>query len=46
MKEGYRPLPDIARGGILIDPQNPQPEVRKNAENAPDWEYAQEAREG
>ena len=31
------------QGGILIEAINPQPEVRKNAENARDWEYAEEA---
>ena len=29
--------------GQLIEPMNPQPEVRKNAEMARDWEYAEEA---
>jgi len=29
--------------GQLIEPINPQPEVRKNAEMAKDWEYAEEA---
>lgn len=28
---------------LLIEQHNPQPEVRKNAENAPDWEYREEA---
>jgi hypothetical protein len=36
-------IPNIARSGILIDPVNPQPEVRKNAETARDWEYSEEA---
>jgi len=36
-------IPDIAKSGILIDPVNPQPEVRKNAESARDWEYSEEA---
>jgi hypothetical protein len=31
---------DIARNGNLIETVNPQPEVRKNAETAKDWEYA------
>jgi hypothetical protein len=31
------------QGGILIESINPQPEVRNNAENARDWEYAGEA---
>jgi hypothetical protein len=34
---------DIARNGNLIETVNPQPEVRKNAETAKDWEYAGEA---
>ena len=29
--------------GRLIEVSNPQPEVRKNAELAKDWEYSQEA---
>jgi hypothetical protein len=33
----------IQHSGILIETINPQPEVRKNAENARDWEYAEEA---
>lgn len=36
-------IPDIAQGGKLIEPANPQPEVRRNAESARDWEYAGEA---
>ena len=36
-------IPDIAKTGILIDPADPQPEVRKNAETARDWEYSEEA---
>jgi arabinogalactan endo-1,4-beta-galactosidase len=36
-------IPNIARTGILIDPVNPQPEVRKNAETARDWDYSDEA---
>ena len=28
----------------LIKPVNPQPEVRKNAESAPDWQYQDQAR--
>jgi hypothetical protein len=28
----------------LIEFPDPQPEVRKNAENAPDWEYRDEAK--
>ena len=29
--------------GVLIESNNPQPEVRRNAETARDWEYADEA---
>jgi hypothetical protein len=36
-------FPKIARNGKLIEPVNPQPEVRKNAEAASDWIYAEEA---
>ena len=36
-------LPSIARNGVLLEINNPQPEVRKNAETAHDWEYADEA---
>ena len=36
-------LPDIAKGGKLIEKVDPQPEVRKNAETAKDWEYADQA---
>src|SRR5688500_10443197 len=45
-RQGNRPtsLPEFAKNGVLIEPINPQPEVRKNAENARDWEYATEAR--
>jgi hypothetical protein len=38
-----RLLPSIAKRGILIDVSNPQPQVRKNAENASDWPYKEEA---
>ena len=38
-----REFPDAARRGKLIVTPNPQPEVRKNAENASDWEYSDEA---
>ena len=37
-------LPDIARRGVSIDPVNPQPAVRENAEKAKDWAYADNAR--
>jgi hypothetical protein len=36
-------IPKIARGGIPIELANPQPEVRKNAETAKDWIFAEEA---
>jgi len=36
-------LPSIARSGILIETPDPQPEVRKNAESARDWEFKDEA---
>ena len=36
-------IPDIAKTGILIESGDPQPEVRKNAEMARDWEYSEEA---
>jgi hypothetical protein len=36
-------IPKIAENGILIETTNPQPEIRKNAELAKDWEYAGEA---
>lgn len=36
-------IPDIARNGVLIDPTNPQPEVRRNAETSRDWIYSEEA---
>ena len=36
-------IPDIAKSGVLIEPANPQPEVRKNAETARDWDYSEEA---
>jgi len=36
-------VPNIAKRGKLIEKVNPQPEVRKNAEKASDWEYAEEA---
>jgi len=32
-----------SRNGKLIELNNPQPEIRKNAENAKDWVYADEA---
>jgi len=34
---------NIAEKGILVEAINPQPEVRRNAELARDWEYAEEA---
>ena len=36
-------MPSIARNGKLLNISDPQPEVRKNAETARDWEYADEA---
>ena len=36
-------IPEIARRGKLIETANPQPEVRRNAESAKDWDYADEA---
>lgn len=36
-------IPRIAKNGVLIETFDPQPEVRKNAEMAKDWEYADEA---
>jgi len=36
-------IPNIARSGVLIEPANPQPEVRKNAETARDWQFSEEA---
>jgi hypothetical protein len=42
VKEG-REDPEITRRGRLVDFNNPQPEVRKNAETASDWEYKDEA---
>lgn len=38
-----RELPSATRGGKLIEQHNPQPEVRKNAENAKDWEFQDDA---
>jgi hypothetical protein len=42
MKEGE--LPDIAKRGLPIETSNPYPEIRKNAETAPDWEFKEEAK--
>jgi len=36
-------IPTITKSGLLIDPANPQLEVRKNAEMARDWDYSDEA---
>lgn len=41
MKENKGEIPGIAKRGKLIEPANPQPEVRKNAETARDWEFAE-----
>jgi hypothetical protein len=35
--------PSQTGGGVLIETSNPQPEIRKNAETAKDWEYREEA---
>lgn len=40
---GERYLPEITNHGVLIVSSNPQPEVRKNAENASDWIFKDEA---
>lgn len=42
IKEANRE-PEITRRGKLVDVANPKPEVRKNAENASDWPYHEEA---
>lgn len=36
-------IPEFARGARVIKVFDPQPEVRKNAENASDWEFTEEA---
>ena len=36
-------IPDFAKNKTLIEAVDPQPRVRKNAETAKDWEYAEEA---
>ena len=36
-------LPGIAQGGKPLETADPQPEVRKNAEIARNWEYSEEA---
>ncbi|MCI0563779.1 MAG: hypothetical protein MN733_35340 [Nitrososphaera sp.] len=36
-------LPEVARRGVVIETADPYPEVRKNAETAPDWPYREEA---
>lgn len=36
-------LPSIARNGHLMEFTDPQPEIRKNAESARDWEFTDEA---
>jgi hypothetical protein len=36
-------VPDLARRGRLVEANNPQPEVRRNAETATDWPYKEEA---
>lgn len=37
-------IPNITKTGVPIETANPYPEIRKNAETAPDWEYKDEAR--
>ena len=37
-------IPVAARRGEMIVTANPQPEIRKNAETARDWEYSDEAK--
>src|SRR5512135_547547 len=34
----------MTKEGILINNFDPKPEIRKNAENARDWEYSEEAK--
>lgn len=34
----------MAERGVPIEYNNPQPEIRRHAENAPDWEYRGEAK--
>ena len=41
---GERYIPDIAKGGKEIIISDPKPEVRKNAENAEDWVFVDEAK--
>jgi len=36
-------IPTIAKNGIPLERVNPQPDIQKNAENASDWEYKEEA---
>jgi hypothetical protein len=36
-------IPGVSKGGKVIEFFNPQPEVRKNAENAKDWIFGEEA---
>ena len=40
---GMKEFAPNKEAGQLVEPINPQPEVRKNAETARDWEYADEA---
>jgi hypothetical protein len=40
---GMKELPQSARNRMLLEFSDPQPEVRKNAETAWDWEFADEA---
>jgi hypothetical protein len=43
MKETFTSTPDFASRGKLIQRSDPQPEIRKTAESASDWEYKEEA---
>ena len=36
-------LPEAARSGVPIHLPDPQPEIRRNAEHAPDWEFREQA---
>jgi hypothetical protein len=35
-------LPDIARGGVPIEPANPYPEIRRHAEKNREWDFSDE----
>ena len=36
-------LPEVASRGVPIVSPDPQPEIRRNAEQAPDWEFREQA---